>query len=162
LLRYFGGEVRSETRGGKAHITVMGDAELQGRDVTVPGDPSSAAFLAAAAAIVPGSDVTLEGVLVNTTRTGFYLTLREMGADVTFLNAREAGGEPVADIRVRHAPMEGVVVPAARAPSMIDEYPALAIVAACAAGDTRMEGLAELKVKESDRLAAIIAGLIAN
>jgi 3-phosphoshikimate 1-carboxyvinyltransferase len=162
LLRYFGGEVRSETHDGKTHITVSGDAELRGRDVTVPGDPSSAAFLAAAAAIVPGSDITIEGVLVNTTRTGFYLTLREMGADVTFLNAREAGGEPVADIRVRHAPLKGVVVPAARAPSMIDEYPALAIVAACAAGDTRMEGLAELKVKESDRLAAIIAGLIAN
>jgi 3-phosphoshikimate 1-carboxyvinyltransferase len=162
LLRYFGGEVRAETHGGKMHITVTGDAELRGRDVTVPGDPSSAAFLAAAAAIVPGSDVTLEGVLVNTTRTGFYLTLREMGADVSFLNAREAGGEPVADIRVRHAPLKGVVVPAGRAPSMIDEYPALAIVAACAMGDTRMEGLAELKVKESDRLAAIIAGLIAN
>ena len=162
LLRYFGGEVRSETHDGKTHIMVTGDAELRGRDVTVPGDPSSGAFLAAAAAIVPGSDVTLEGVLVNTTRTGFYLTLREMGADVSFLNAREAGGEPVADIRVRHAPLKGVVVPAGRAPSMIDEYPALAIVAACAAGDTRMEGLAELKVKESDRLAAIIAGLIAN
>jgi 3-phosphoshikimate 1-carboxyvinyltransferase len=162
LLRYFGGEVRSETLDGKTHITVTGDAELRGRDVTVPGDPSSGAFLAAAAAIVPGSDVTLEGVLVNTTRTGFYLTLREMGADVSFLNAREAGGEPVADIRLRHAPLKAVVVPAARAPSMIDEYPALAIVAACAAGDTRMEGLAELKVKESDRLAAIIAGLIAN
>ena len=162
LVAFFGGKVLTETHDGKTHITVEGDAELRGRDVTVPGDPSSAAFLAAAAAIVPGSDITIEGVLVNATRTGFYLTLREMGADVSFLNAREAGGEPVADIRVRFSPLKGVVVPAARAPSMIDEYPALAVVAACAAGDTRMEGLAELKVKESDRLAAIIAGLIAN
>jgi 3-phosphoshikimate 1-carboxyvinyltransferase len=162
LLRYFGAQVTTEERGGKTLITVSGDGELTGRDVTVPGDPSSAAFLAAAALIVPGSDVTIEGVLVNPTRTGFYLTLREMGGDVTFLNAREAGGEPVADIRVRSAPLKGVVVPAARAPSMIDEYPALAIVAPFAKGVTRMEGLAELKVKESDRLAAVAAGLAVN
>jgi 3-phosphoshikimate 1-carboxyvinyltransferase len=162
LLRYFGAHVATEARGGKTFITVSGDAELTGRDVTVPGDPSSAAFLAAAALIVPGSDVTIEGVLVNPTRTGFYLTLREMGGDVTFLNAREAGGEPVADIRIRSAPLMGVVVPAERAPSMIDEYPALAVVAPFAKGETRMEGLAELKVKESDRLAAIVAGLVAN
>ena len=92
----------------------------------MPGDPSSAAFLAAAALIVPGSDVTIEGVLVNPTRTGFYVTLREMGADVDFLNEREEGGEPVADIRVRFSRLKGVRCPAERAPSMIDEYPVLA------------------------------------
>ncbi len=162
MLAYFGADVRTSNESGKTRITIAGEAELAGRDVTVPGDPSSAAFLAAAALIVPGSDVTIEGVLVNPTRTGFYVTLREMGGDVTFLNAREAGGEPVADVRVRASKLKGVAVPAARAPSMIDEYPALAVVAAFAAGETRMEGLAELKVKESDRLAATVAGLIAN
>ena len=136
---------------------------MRGRDVTVPGDPSSAAFVAAAALIVPGSDVTIEGVLINPTRTGFYLTLREMGGNVHFLNEREEGGELVADIRVRFSRAEGRrrCRPSAR-PSMIDEYPVLAVVAAFAEGTTRMEGLAELKVKESDRLAAIIAGLAAN
>jgi 3-phosphoshikimate 1-carboxyvinyltransferase len=162
MLRYFGAEVRTEASDGKTRITVAGDAELSGRDVTVPGDPSSAAFLAAAALLVPGSDVTIEGVLFNPTRTGFYLTLQEMGGDVSILNEREEGGEPVADIRVRHARIKGVTVPAARAPSMIDEYPVLAIVAALADGETHMQGLAELKVKESDRLAATVAGLVAN
>jgi len=162
MLIYFGAQVQTVAEDGKTRITVKGDAELAGRDVTVPGDPSSAAFLAAAALIVPDSDVTIEGVLVNPTRTGFYLTLREMGADVAFLNERLEGGEPVADIRVRASKLKGVTVPAARAPSMIDEYPILAVVAAFAAGETRMEGLAELKVKESDRLAATVAGLVAN
>ena len=135
----------------------------QGRDVNVPGDPSSAAFLTAAALIVPGSEITIEGVLVNPTRTGFYVTLREMGADVAFDNEREEGGEPVADIRrAPFAGCRGVRVPPERAPSMIDEYPVLACLAAYAAGETRMEGLAELKVKESDRLAATAAGLVAN
>ncbi len=104
LLRRRGAVTES---GGKTRITVTGEAELRGRDVTVPGDPSSAAFLAAAAALVPGSDITIEGVLVNPTRTGFYETLREMGADVAFTGEREEGGEPVADIRVRYAPLEG-------------------------------------------------------
>ncbi len=162
MLRAFGAEITTETRGAKTAITVKGQAELQGRDVTVPGDPSSAAFLAAAAAIVPGGDVTIEGVLVNATRIGFYTTLQEMGADVAFLNAREDGGEPIADIRVRQGTLRGVSVPPARAPSMIDEYPVLACVAAFADGTTRMDGLAELKVKESDRLAATVAGLVAN
>ena len=107
---------------------------LSGSDVNVPGDPSSAAFLAAAALIVPGSEVTIEGVLVNPTRTGFYTTLREMGADVAFLNERNEGGEPVADIRVRHSRLKGVRVPPERAPSMIDEYPVLACLAAYADG----------------------------
>ena len=162
MLRYFGAEVRTEVKDGKTHITVEGEAELTGRDVTVPGDPSSAAFLACAALLVPGSDVTIAGVLVNETRTGLYTTLVEMGGDVAFLNPREEGGEPIADIRVRHSRLKGVRVPAHRAPSMIDEYPVLACVAAFAEGDTRMDGLAELKVKESDRLAATAAGLAVN
>ncbi len=162
MLRFFGADIRTEQRDGKTHITVKGDAEMVGRDVTVPGDPSSAAFLICAALLVPGSDVTVEGVLVNETRTGLYTTLQEMGADVTLTNPREDGGEPIADIRARYSKLKGVAVPAARAPSMIDEYPVLAAVAAFADGDTVMQGLAELKVKESDRLAATAAGLEAN
>lgn len=162
MLRYFGAEVTTVEKDGKRHITVKGDAEMTGRDVVVPGDPSSAAFLVCAALLVPGSDVTVRGVLVNDTRTGLYTTLREMGADVTFMNEREEGGEPIADIRARSSKLHGVHVPAARAPSMIDEYPVLAAVAAFATGDTIMDGLAELKVKESDRLAATAAGLAAN
>ncbi|MDQ8699774.1 3-phosphoshikimate 1-carboxyvinyltransferase [Hyphomicrobium sp. LHD-15] len=162
MLRHFGAEVSTETGEFGTRITIRGEAELQGRDVTVPGDPSSAAFLIAAALIVPGSDITIEGVLVNPTRTGFYTTLQEMGGDVALLNPREEGGEPVADIRARFSKLSGVSVPAERAPSMIDEYPMLAVVAAFAQGSTRMDGLAELKVKESDRLAATAAGLEAN
>jgi 3-phosphoshikimate 1-carboxyvinyltransferase len=162
MLRHFGAEVTVAERDGSRAITVQGDAELEGRSVNVPGDPSSAAFLTAAALIVPGSEITIEGALINPTRTGFYVTLAEMGADVTFRNEREEGGEPVADIVVRHSRLRGVRVPPERAPSMIDEYPVLACLAAYAAGETRMEGLAELKVKESDRLAATAAGLAAN
>jgi 3-phosphoshikimate 1-carboxyvinyltransferase len=162
MLAYFGAQLSATKRQGLRAITIKGDAELAGRDVAVPGDPSSAAFIVAAALIVPGSEVTIENVLINPTRTGFYLTLREMGADVAFTNERNEGGEPVADIRVRHSQLKGVRVPASRAPSMIDEYPVLACVAAYAMGETRMEGLAELKVKESDRLAATAAGLAAN
>jgi 3-phosphoshikimate 1-carboxyvinyltransferase len=162
MLAYFGAQVAATKRQGLRAVTVKGDAELSGRDIHVPGDPSSAAFPAAAALMVPDAEVTIEGVLVNPTRTGFYATLREMGADVAFANQRIEGGEPVADIRVRHARLKGVRVPAERAPSMIDEYPMLACLAAYAEGETRMEGLAELKVKESDRLAATAAGLAAN
>lgn len=162
MLAHFGAQVTATKRQGLRAISVKGDAELTGRRVDVPGDPSSAAFLAAAALIVPGSEVIIEGVLINSTRTGFYATLREMGADVAFAEERNQGGEPVADIRVRAAKLRGVHVPAARAPSMIDEYPILACLAAYAEGETRMEGLAELKVKESDRLSATVAGLVAN
>lgn len=162
LLRYFGADVRVGLRDGRHAITVTGDAELEGKPIVVPADPSSAAFLAAAAAIVPGSEVTIDGVLVNETRIGFYTTLSEMGCDVAFLDLHEEGGEPIAAIRVRHRPLKGVRVPPERAPSMIDEYPVLSVVAAFATGETRMEGLAELKVKESDRLAATAAGLLAN
>ncbi len=162
MLRYFGADVRCSRRDGRNVITVGGDAELSGRDVVVPGDPSSAAFIVAAALVVPKSEVTIEGVLVNETRTGFYKTLRDMGADIAFLNERNEGGEPIADIRVRHSALKGVRVPPERAPSMIDEYPVLAALSAYADGEIRMEGLAELKVKESDRLAATAAGLLAN
>ena len=162
MLRYFGADVQTEVKDGLTRITVHGEAELEGREVVVPGDPSSAAFLICAALLVPGSDVTVEGVLVNETRTGLYTTLREMGADITFINSREEGGEPIADIRARHSRLKGVHVPAGRAPSMIDEYPVLAAIAGFAEGETRMDGLAELKVKESDRLAATAAGLTAN
>ncbi len=162
MLGYFGAKLTRTMRDGVAHITVTGHAELEGRNVIVPTDPSSAAFLVAAALLVPGSDITIEGVLVNPTRTGLYVTLKEMGADIAFENEREEGGEPVADIRVRHSKLKGVRVPPERAPSMIDEYPVLAVLAAFADGETRMEGLAELKAKESDRLAATASGLAAN
>jgi 3-phosphoshikimate 1-carboxyvinyltransferase len=162
MLAHFGARVTATQRQGLRAISVKGDAELEGGEVSVPGDPSSAAFLAAAALIVPGSEIVIENVLVNPTRTGFYATLREMGADVAFIDERSQGGEPVADIRIGSGKLKGVRVPASRAPSMIDEYPILACVAAFADGETRMEGLAELKVKESDRLAATAAGLAVN
>ena len=162
MLRHFGGAVASVMEGAREVITVLGQRELAGREVVVPGDPSSAAFLVAAALIVPGSEVVVENVLANPTRIGFYQTLQEMGADIVLMNERDAAGEPVVDIRARSSCLKGVAVAAARAPSMIDEYPILAVLAAFAAGETRMEGLGELKVKESDRLAATAAGLVAN
>ncbi|MGI9382286.1 MAG: 3-phosphoshikimate 1-carboxyvinyltransferase [Methyloligellaceae bacterium] len=161
MLTYFGANVDVAPSDKGRVITVTGDAELKGQSVAVPGDPSSAAFLVAAALIAEGSEVTVEGVLVNPTRTGFYDTLREMGADIRYENRREQGGEPVADIRVRAGALTGTTVPADRAPTMIDEYPCLAVLAALAEGETRMEGLAELRVKESDRLAATAEGLAA-
>jgi len=160
MLGYFGAELGAEDRGAGARaITICGDAELHGATITVPGDPSSAAFMIAAALIAPGSDIVIEGVLLNPTRSGFIETLREMGADIDLLDRREQGGEPVGDLRVRSSALKGVRVPPGRAPSMIDEYPILACVAAFAEGETEMQGLAELKVKESDRLAATAAGL---
>jgi 3-phosphoshikimate 1-carboxyvinyltransferase len=163
MLGFFGAELQIEDReNGARAVTVCGDAELQGAPISVPGDPSSAAFIVAAALICPGSDVVVEGVLMNPTRTGFFDTLREMGAHIEVLDLRDEGGEPVGDIRVKAGPLKGVRVPPERAPSMIDEYPMLAAVAAFAEGETRMEGLAELKVKESDRLAATATGLKAS
>ncbi len=160
MMRHFGADIGvQELEGGGREITVNGHAELAGCEVVVPGDPSSAAFLVAGALIVPGSDLLIKNVLVNPTRTGFYETLKEMGADLQFEDERDAAGEPVADIRVKHGPLKGVVVPPERAPSMIDEYPVLAALAAFASGETRMEGLEELRVKESDRLSATKAGL---
>jgi 3-phosphoshikimate 1-carboxyvinyltransferase len=160
MLGFFGAELTAEERDdGARTVTICGDAELQGADIMVPGDPSSAAFMIAAALICPGSEIVVEGVLMNPTRSGFIETLREMGADIEELDRRLEGGEPVGDIRVRTSALKGVDIPPGRAPSMIDEYPALACLAAYAEGETRMRGLSELKVKESDRLAATAAGL---
>jgi 3-phosphoshikimate 1-carboxyvinyltransferase len=162
LLRFFGAEVNVETRNSGARaVSIMGDAELHGADLVVPGDPSSAAFAIAAALICPRSEILIEGVLMNPTRAGFIETLREMGANIEILDLREEGGEPVGDLRVKSSKLRGLTVPPDRAPSMIDEYPVLAVVASFAEGETRMQGLAELKVKESDRLAATAAGLVA-
>ena len=162
MLRHFGAEVTvSDGRDGRA-ITLIGQPELKARAVRVPGDPSSAAFFAVAALLVPGSRLTLTEVGINPLRIGLYETLKEMGADIRFLNQRIEAGEPVADIEIKHAPLTGIEVPAARAPSMIDEYPILAVAAAFAKGRTVMHGLAELRVKESDRLTAIAAGLKAQ
>jgi 3-phosphoshikimate 1-carboxyvinyltransferase len=163
LLRHFGATVAVEAlNDGGTRIRLTGQPELVGRDLAVPGDPSSAAFLAVAALVVPGSEVTIEGVGLNPLRAGLYETLREMGADIDFADERIEGGEPVADLKVRASRLRGVTVPAERAPRMIDEYPVLAIAAAFAEGPTVMHGLAELRVKESDRLAAICDGLAAN
>jgi 3-phosphoshikimate 1-carboxyvinyltransferase len=164
MLRHFGAEVRvTAVEGGRGkRITVVGWPELKARDIAVPGDPSSAAFVVVAAAVKPGSDVLVENVGVNPLRAGLYTTLREMGADITFENEREVGGEPVADLHVRGGVLKGVDVPPERAPTMIDEYPILAVAAACAEGTTRMLGLAELRAKESDRLSSVAAGLAAN
>jgi 3-phosphoshikimate 1-carboxyvinyltransferase len=159
MLSYFGAEISIEGTAAGRRIAVAGLPDLVGRPVDVPADPSSAAFTVGAALICPGSEVVVRNVLVNPTRTGFYQTLLEMGADIAFENERDAGGETVADIRARYSPLRGVRVPEERAPAMIDEYPCLAAVASFAEGTTRMEGLAELRVKESDRLAAMEAGL---
>jgi 3-phosphoshikimate 1-carboxyvinyltransferase len=160
LMRHFGASVLVEaTNEGGRRIRLEGQPELQGRDLAVPGDPSSAAFPAVAALIVPGSEITIRCVGMNPLRAGLYETLREMGAAIAFADERIEGGEPVADLVVRAGPLKGVEVPAERAPSMIDEYPILAIAAAYAKGRTVMRGLAELRVKESDRLAAIAEGL---
>ena len=159
MLRHFGVEVRVEMTNDGRRTTIVGQPEITGRRIAVPADPSSAAFPLVAALLLPGSDVTLSNVGINPHRIGLIETLREMGADIAFTNARQEAGEPVADIRVRASRLTGVKVPAARAPSMIDEYPVLAMAAACAGGTTVMEGLGELRVKESDRLAAIAQGL---
>ncbi len=162
MLRHFGGTVSVRTlEDGATAITVRGQPELIAAPIVVPGDPSSAAFPAVAALLVPGSELTLRNVGMNPLRTGLYETLVEMGADITFTGAGEAGGEPVSDLVVRAGALSGVTVPPERAPRMIDEYPILAMAAACAQGTTRLLGLAELKVKESDRLAMIAAGLAA-
>jgi 3-phosphoshikimate 1-carboxyvinyltransferase len=162
MLRNFGATVRTEAaEGGGLAITVAGYPELTGRAMVVPADPSSAAFPAVAALLVEGSEVRLNGIGMNPLRTGLYQTLHEMGADIQGDNARDQAGEPVADLIVRASRLRGVDVPPERAPSMIDEYPILAIAAAFAEGTTRMRGLAELRVKESDRLAAMARGLAA-
>ncbi|MCZ8376053.1 MAG: 3-phosphoshikimate 1-carboxyvinyltransferase [Beijerinckiaceae bacterium] len=163
MLAYFGAEIRSEAAGTHGRrITLKGRPELSPRPIVVPADPSSAAFPIVAALIVPGSDVIIESVMMNPLRTGLLTTLLEMGASIEELDSRVEGGERVADLRIRHSSLRGVDVPAERAPSMIDEYPVLAVAAAFASGETRMRGLQELRVKESDRLAAVADGLAAN
>ncbi|HEY1541819.1 MAG TPA: 3-phosphoshikimate 1-carboxyvinyltransferase [Xanthobacteraceae bacterium] len=163
MLRHFGADLVSGPDGSHGRkITLKGQPELAGAPVTVPADPSSAAFPMVAALIAAGSDVILTGVMTNPLRTGLITTLREMGADIETLETRTDAGEPMADLRVRAGALRGVEVPAPRAPSMIDEYPVLAVAAAYAQGTTVMRGLKELRVKESDRLAATAAMLQAN
>ena len=163
MLKGFGATIEVETdANGARHIRVQGQTPLAGVTIAVPGDPSSAAFPLVAALVVPGSDIVIENVLMNPTRTGLITTLLEMGASIELLNRRDAGGEDVADLRVRSSELRGVAVPADRAPSMIDEYPVLAVAASFAEGETLMQGLDELRVKESDRLAAVARGLEAN
>ncbi|MGE0409643.1 MAG: 3-phosphoshikimate 1-carboxyvinyltransferase [Amphiplicatus sp.] len=162
MFAAFGARIDLDTDGRGRVIRLRGGQGLEAATVEIPGDPSSAAFLVAAALIVPGSDILVRNVLVNPLRAGFYETLREMGADIGFENERLQSGEPVADIRARHSALKGVLVPPSRAPSMIDEYPVLAMLAAFAEGETYMAGVGELRVKESDRIAAMEAGLAAS
>ncbi|NKL08550.1 3-phosphoshikimate 1-carboxyvinyltransferase [Rhizobium leguminosarum] len=163
MLQGFGAALSVETDGdGVRTIRLEGRGKLKGQVIDVPGDPSSTAFPLVAALLVPGSDITIVNVLMNPTRTGLILTLQEMGADIEVANARLAGGEDVADLRVRHSELKGVTVPEERAPSMIDEYPILAVAACFAEGVTVMKGLEELRVKESDRLSAVADGLKLN
>lgn len=163
MLAYFGAEITSEPHGEHGRkITLKGQPELRSRPIMVPADPSSAAFPMVAALIVPGSDITIRSVMMNPLRIGLITTLREMGGRIDELDRRVEGGEEVADLRVQHSDLRGVNVPAERAPSMIDEYPVLAVAASFAEGETRMNGLQELRVKESDRLQAVADGLEAN
>ena len=162
MLAAFGAKILVRPLGNGEEIILEGRAGLKGANVEVPRDPSSAAFPLVAALIVPGSEISLPAILLNPRRAGLIETLLEMGADIRIQNRRTSGGEEIGDLVVRHSRLKGVVVPAARAPSMIDEYPILAIAASFAKGQTVMLGLEELRVKESDRLAAILAGLHAN
>ena len=159
LLRAFGATVEVEDGPGGRHVRLAAGQALSGTEVRVPGDPSSAAFPLVAALVTPGSQVTVQGVLLNPLRAGLFETLIEMGADLVIANRREESGEPVGDLTARHSALRGVEVPAARAPSMIDEYPILAVAAAFAEGRTVMHGVGELRVKESDRIALMAAGL---
>jgi 3-phosphoshikimate 1-carboxyvinyltransferase len=162
MLRHFGAEVRVQPFGNSGRrVTLIGQPELAPSRVMVPADPSSAAFPTVAALIVPGSDLILEDVVMNPLRTGIYTTLAEMGASIEVVQGWSQGGEQLAHLRVRTSALHGVEVPPDRVPSMIDEYPILAVAAACAEGTTCMRGLSELRVKESDRLAATAAGLVA-
>ena len=163
MLAHFGAKISSEQHGEHGRkVKLRGRPELKPQKIVVPADISSAAFPMVAALIVPGSDIVLENVLLNPLRAGLVETLREMGANIEELNRRDEAGEIIADLRVRTSSLKGVDVPAARAPSMIDEYIVLAVAASFAKGDTRMRGLSELRVKESDRLAATADGLRAN
>lgn len=160
MLRGFGAELTVDfDSSGARVIRIRGEAELKPQVIEVPGDPSSAAFFMVAALVVPGSDLVIENVGLNPTRAGLVEVLRAMGGQIEELNAREVGGEPVADLRVRHSALRGIAVDPALAPSMIDEFPALFVAAALAEGTTVTTGLDELRVKESDRLAVMARAL---
>ena len=159
MLRGFSAELTVEEADGERAIRIHGPAELRPCDIAVPGDPSSAAFFAVAASVVPGSDLVIENVGLNPTRDGIFRALELMGADIEKLDEREVGGEPVADLHVKHSRLRGIEVDPAIAPSMIDEFPVLFVAAAMAEGTTTTSGLEELRVKESDRLAAMATAL---
>jgi 3-phosphoshikimate 1-carboxyvinyltransferase len=163
MLAAFGAAIEAKPGedGGRV-IALDGRIDLKPQAITVPGDPSSAAFAIVAALVVEGSDIVVENMMLNPTRFGLIETLTEMGGDIAIDNRRKVGGEEVGDLRVKASRLNGVSVPAERAPTMIDEYPVLAIAASFAEGDTLMEGIGELRVKESDRIAVIAAGLAAN
>lgn len=159
MLRGFGAELTVEEDPAGKIISITGEAELRPQHIIVPGDPSSAGFWLVAGSIVPGSEILIRNVCMNPTRTGLIAALKLMGADIVECDAREVGGEPVADLRVRHAPLSAIEVPPELAPSMIDEYPILFVAAAFAQGRTVARGAHELRVKESDRIATMRAAL---
>jgi 3-phosphoshikimate 1-carboxyvinyltransferase len=159
MLQGFGAQLTVEENGGERIIEIHGQVELRAQDITVPGDPSSAAFFAVAALLVPGSDLVIENVGLNPTRAALFTVLRQMGGQIDENDRRDVGGEPVADLRVRHSRLHGIKVDPALAPAMIDEFPVLFVAASLAEGRTITAGLDELRVKESDRLAAMAAAL---
>lgn len=160
MLRHFGASVDQQIDDAQAHhVRLEGEAELHAADIIVPRDPSSAAFAIVAALITLGSDITLNGIGMNPLRTGLVTTLIEMGGNITRMNDRNEGGEPVADLHIIYSQLHGITVPAERAASMIDEYPILSVAAATASGTTRMLGVAELRVKETDRIKVMAEGL---
>lgn len=160
MLKGFGADLTVETdKEGSRIISLTGEAELSPQKIKVPGDPSSAAFPVVAALLVPGSDIVVENVGINPTRAGLFTILQQMGGDISFKKKRTVGGEPVADIHVKHSKLTGIDVPAEVAPSMIDEFPVLFIAAALAEGTTTTSGLHELRIKESDRLSQMAEGL---
>ena len=153
MLRYFGADVQQTTdEDGRHLISLQGEAVLHGRQITIPRDPSSAAFAVVAALITPNSDVMIPGIGINPLRTGLLDTLIEMGGSIERVNERCEGGEIIADLHVKSSQLHGIEVPASRAASMIDEYPILSVAAAAASGTTDMRGVAELRVKETDRI----------
>jgi 3-phosphoshikimate 1-carboxyvinyltransferase len=162
MLRAFGVNIETKSRNDATHISVNGPARLKATKINVPGDPSSASFMIVAALITPGSDIIVENVMMNPTRTGLFEALTAMGAYLRADNFRKSGGETIADIEVKYSKLVGINVPENRAASMIDEYPILAVAAAFASGSTIMNGIGELRVKESDRIAATAALLSGN
>ncbi|MFO1256719.1 MAG: 3-phosphoshikimate 1-carboxyvinyltransferase [Sphingomonadaceae bacterium] len=161
MLRGFGADLEVEEIGGERVIRIRGEAELQPQQIEVPGDPSSAAFFIVAALIVPGSELLIRNVGLNPTRAGLVHVLRQMGGDITQVDPREVGGEPVADLLVRHSSLKGIEIDPAVVPSMVDEFPALFVAASLAEGTTVTTGLDELRVKESDRITAMAEALTA-